>query len=177
MKKQILIALIGTALAAPFAAQAQSQIQGAYVGVNVGRAEQSYSGPFDDKDNAFKLYGGMMYDKNFGAELGYVDLGEANTGTITTKPRAFYAAATGTYPLNEQFSLSGKVGVSFNRVKVSGAGLDDESRASLLLGVGAAYNFAPNLAAVLEYEHFGKVYKESFDIKADMVSVGLRYKF
>jgi OOP family OmpA-OmpF porin len=172
MKKQLLIALIGTALAAPFAAQAQ--VPGAYVGVNVGRAEQNYSGPADDKDNAFKLYGGMMYDKNFGAEIGYVDLGEGNNGGLSTEPRALYLAATGTYPLNEQFSLSGKVGVSANRVKVAG---DSESRASLLLGVGATFNFAPNLAAVLEYEHFGKVYKEAFDIKADMVSVGLRYKF
>jgi OOP family OmpA-OmpF porin len=176
MKKQLLIALIGTALAAPFAAQAQSQIQGAYVGVNVGRAEGKLSDTdIKDKDTAYKLYGGMMFDKNFGGEIGFVDLGKFSDVDGSAKPKAIYAAATGTFPLNEQFSLSAKAGVSANRVKVSGE--SSKSRASLLLGVGAAYNFAPNLAAVLEYEHFGKVYKESFDIKADMVSVGLRYKF
>ena len=116
----------------------------------------------------------------FGGELGYVDLGKAigNSGD-TSKARAIYVAATGTFPLNEQFSLNAKVGASANRVKGEGPGFSDKfSRTSLLLGVGATYNFAPNLAAVIEYENFGKILKEGGDnIKADLVSVGIRYKF
>lgn len=183
MKKQILIALIGTALAAPFAVQAQN----AYVGGNIGRAEQKLSGvdgSLKDKDTSFKLYGGMMFDKTFGAEIGFVNFGKAESvevdGTFTSKVRAFYAAGTAAFPLNEQFSLTAKVGVSANRVKESFTGDADikENRTSLLLGIGAKYNFAPNLAAVIEYENFGKVLKEEGETtKVNMLSVGIQYKF
>jgi OOP family OmpA-OmpF porin len=184
MKKQILIALIGTALAAPFAAQAQAS----YVGVNVGRAEQKLSvdgvGSIKDSDTGFKLYGGYAFHKNFGAEIGYVDLGKASVtdgiDTASSEPTALYAAVTGTFPLNEQFSLTGKVGVAANRVKVKFTGEPNstEKHTSVMFGIGAAYNFAPNLAAVVEYEKFGKVLKEEGgNLKADLISVGVQYKF
>jgi OOP family OmpA-OmpF porin len=184
MKKQILIALIGTALAAPFAVQAE----GFYVGGNIGRAEQKWSadgvGSVKESDTAFKLVGGMNFNKNVGAEIGYVDFGKASfsdgINTVTAKPRALYAAVTGTLPLNEQFSLTAKAGLSANRVKFSVTGFGDETEkeTSAIFGIGAAYKFAPNLAAVVEYENFGKIVKgEGANIKADLISVGIRYSF
>ena len=47
-----------------------------------------------------------------------------------------------------------------------------------MFGVGAAYSVTSALAIVAEYENFGKVLdKNEADTKAQMVSVGLRYKF
>jgi OOP family OmpA-OmpF porin len=188
MKKQILIALIGTALAAPFAVQAE----GFYVGGNIGRAEQKLSnvnvGTDKDTSTGFKLVGGYNFTKYVGAEVGYVVFGKGETNlfapdTANSKPRAFYTAATGTLPLDAQFALTGKVGVSANRVKSSGTDTgapftEKGDRITALVGIGATYNFAPNLAAVVEYERFGKVEKsEEGYIKADLLSVGVRYKF
>lgn len=189
MKKQLLVVLIGTALAAPMAAYAE----GAYVGVNVGRSEQKLSidtqGSAKDNATAYKLYGGYDVTKNFGVEAGYIDFGKASVvdsvgDTLSSKLTSFYVAATGTLPLSEQFSLFAKLGVSFNRTKadvqLSGvtSRLGSENRTTPLLGIGAAYNFSKNLALVAEYENFGKVIKEEgYNLKADLFSVGLRYKF
>jgi len=191
MKKHLLAAVIGTTLALPLIAQAE----GSYFGANIGRTEQKLSidggGSIKDDVTAFKLYGGASINKNFGVELGYVNFGKFeksetdSTGTvsISSKPQAIYFAGTGTLPLNPQFSLFGKVGISANRTKVSasvnGSSVSNtESGASLMLGVGAAYDLTSKASLVVEYENFGKVYKENgLDVKADLLSVGLRYKF
>ncbi|MFJ7567609.1 outer membrane protein [Herminiimonas sp. NPDC097707] len=191
MKKQLLLALLGTALTVPLAAYAE----GAYVGVNVGRAEQKVSiaeGSLKDHTTGYKLYGGYGFNQNFGVEGGYVDFGKGSasvtnagvTSTISAKPRSFYLAATGTLPLNEQFSLFAKLGVSFNRTKIHFEDTTGDSenssknRTTALIGIGAAYNFTKNLALVAEYEDFGKVLKEDgVDLKANLLSIGLRYKF
>ena len=133
----------------------------------------------------------MDVTKNFGAELGYVYFGNfektatdgVNTVSFNSKPQAFYVAATGTVPLSEQFSLFGKAGISANRTKLSArinnaSASETRSETSLLLGLGAGYNITKTVSAVVEYENFGKVYKEDgLDVKADLVSVGLRYRF
>lgn len=191
MKQKLLVALLGTALALPMAVQAQ----GAYVGVNVGRAEQKLSidevGSIKENSTGFKLYGGVDFTKNFGLELGYAVLGKleesatdgVDTASFSMKPRAFYVAATGTIPLNDQFSFFGKAGLSANRTKISASfndqsDSDTESETSLMFGIGAAYNFTKNLALVAEYENYGKVLKDDgADLKANMLSLGLRYKF
>jgi OOP family OmpA-OmpF porin len=47
-----------------------------------------------------------------------------------------------------------------------------------MFGVGAEFNFTKNVSMVAEYENFGKVIDENeANTKAQMVSVGLRYKF
>jgi OOP family OmpA-OmpF porin len=179
MKKQLLVAMIGAALAVPFAAQAE----GAYVGVNAGSAKQTasssgYSG--NDSETGFKLYGGYDFTQNFGIEGGYIDLGNANisNGPISAsiKSTALYVAGTATLPLNTQFSLFAKLGVTENRAE--SIGYPTNTKTSALIGVGAAYNINKNLSVVAEYEDFGKVYEDpTANIKADMFSVGLRYKF
>jgi OOP family OmpA-OmpF porin len=191
MKKQVLVTLLGAALALPLAAQAE----GGYIGANIGRAEQKWSvddaGSMKDEDTSFKLYGGVNFTKNFGVEVGYVYFGEfsasgtdgLNSASISSKPTSLYLAATGTLPLNDQFSLFAKAGVSANSTKLratlngfSVSGTEDDT--SAMFGIGAAYNFTKNVALVAEYENFGKVFKEDgLNLKADLISIGLRYKF
>lgn len=187
--KKTLIALLGTALALPLAAQAE----GGYFGVNVGRAENklSFEGESEkDRGSGYKLYGGYDFTKNFGVEAGYVRLAkwsgsDADLGASASyKPSAVYVAATGTLPLSDQFSLLGKVGVTRNRAKLSasivgiGSGSETYNNTTAMFGVGAAYNFTNNFSAVAEYENFGKVLdEEGVTIKGNMISLGLRYKF
>lgn len=186
MKKVVLIATVA-ALAIPFAAQAD----GNYVGVNVGSAKQKYSvagNSGSERDTAAKIYGGVSLDKNFGVELGYADFGKAsktfsNGDTINAKSNAFYIAATATAPINDQFAVFAKLGVTANRSKInaSGPGFStntNRNNTDAMFGVGASYALSKELTAVAEYENFGKVAKSGSDsLKAEMYSVGLRYKF
>ncbi len=48
----------------------------------------------------------------------------------------------------------------------------------LMGGVGMLFNITPQFTAALEYEHFGKLFKEEgTKLEANMVSLGLRYNF
>ncbi|MET0322382.1 MAG: outer membrane beta-barrel protein, partial [Duganella sp.] len=164
MKNTILFAML-----AALAGSAAAQSQGAYVGGNVGRAEQKASvddfGSEKDTDTGFKLYGGYNFTQSFGLEAGYADLGKLERSafgdSISLEPTSVYFAATGTLPLDAQFSLFGKAGVartevkgseSFDGIRTSGK----ESRNSGYFAVGAAYAVNNNFSVVAEYENFGK---------------------
>ncbi|NVD71129.1 outer membrane beta-barrel protein [Duganella sp. BJB1802] len=184
--KQITVFAMIAALAAPLAVQAE----GYYVGGNIGRAEQKAdvgSASFKESATAYKLVGGFNYNKNFGAEIGYADLREVtvsgNGASISSKPSAFYVAATGTLPLNEQFSLFGKLGIAAAHEKLTatyGRFTDSgtDNRTTPYISVGAAFVLNKQVSFVAEYENFGKVAKDgSANIKADMFSAGVRYSF
>jgi OOP family OmpA-OmpF porin len=186
MKQIIVSALITAALAAPLAAQAET----AYVGGNIGRAEQKLDvAGYSTKDNTtgYKLVGGVEYTKNFGLEVGYADLREVsisgNGARLASKPQVFYVAGTATLPIDEQFSVFGKAGIATAHTKISASmpgfstsGTDNETTG--VIGVGAAFQVNKNVSIVAEYEYFGKVAKdEDASLKASLLSVGVRYKF
>lgn len=187
MKKQLFAAVVGAALAFPLFAQAE----GTYIGANVGRSEMKLSideaGSSKKSNTGYKAYAGYDFTQNFGAEAGYVDFGKLDRSIdgvkLEAKSHAFYVAATGTLPLNEQFSLFAKAGVAQNRTKLTFSVLnlrdsDSQNKTSAIFGIGAAYNINKNLSAVAEYENFGKVASQDGDkLKADLLSIGLRYKF
>jgi len=186
MKKQLFAAVISTVLALPLFAQAQN----AYVGVNAGSSELKLSGDAgsgsEDK-TGYKAYAGYDFTKNFGLEAGYADFGklkESNAGTsVSMETTAFYLAATGTLPINAQFSAFAKAGVSQNRTKATLSGFGQrfsgsKDKTAAMFGIGAAYHFNQNISAVLEYENFGKTLSEDgVKLKASLVSIGVRYKF
>lgn len=184
MKKQFIVALIGSAFA--IAAQAENT----YVGVNVGKSEQKISveeGSIDESATGYKLYAGYNFNKTFGAEAGYVDFGDADftdgSDSVTIRTKSFYIAGTATLPVNNEFALFAKAGIARNRAKAT-VTFDDETesdsvnRTSAIFGLGASYSVAKNMSLVAEYEYFGKVAKEEgINVKADLLSIGLRYKF
>jgi OOP family OmpA-OmpF porin len=188
MKKIMLAALLSAAAAIPASAQAQQ----AYIGLNVGQASHGVDDEGlavisrSERKTAFKLYGGYQFTKNWGVELGYADFGKArnvyNVGaplTLEYQSTAVYLAGTGTVPLNEQFALFAKLGISSGRtsgtLSFAGTNLQASGRKSSLMGgIGASYNLTKNAAIALEYEDFGKL---DGDSKVNMWSVGLRYKF
>ena len=190
MKKHLLAVLITSAFAFPIAAHAA----GSYVGINAGSVEHKLSVEGDsanENKTGFKLYGGYGFTENFGVELGYAHLGKVSAsfndgfdnGSLSYKAHAIYLAGTATLPLTPQFSLFAKAGITANRGKMSASlnGQSDSlsgSNTTGMFGVGAEFNFTKNLSMVAEYENFGKVMDENeFNTKAQMVSVGLRYKF
>lgn len=161
-----------------------AQAQQSYVGVNLGQTQQkldvSRVGSLEEEETAVKLYSGYRYTDQLGIEAGYVHHGEAKVEGAASRPQSLYLAATASVPLATQFSLFGKLGVSYNRTKLSarGFGSDHENKATPLVGFGAAYAFTPSISGVVEFEHFGKLIDEGgVNLKARLWSIGVRATF
>jgi OOP family OmpA-OmpF porin len=194
MKKKLFATILGVALVLPFSAQAAG---GGYAGAAFGQSTYDIDDTGltatsrDETGNALKLYGGYAFNQNWGVEGGYANLGTMrnvytesgiNVGT-TVKSYSVYVAGTGTLPLNDQFSLFGKLGLTTNHASISatatGSGgsatvSDSDSKASTMFGIGASYAFTKNLALTMEYENFGK---SAEDVETQMWSLGVRFKF
>jgi OOP family OmpA-OmpF porin len=143
------------------------------------------SGTVDGEDTGFKLFGGYQFNRNFGFELAYLDLGKASyTGDLGGAPvtggslenTGFNFSVVGTLPLTQNFDLFGKLGAYLWETKardvtggVAGSRKDDGTDVSL--GVGVAYNFTPQLALRGEWEKL----KAHDDI--DFLSVSVAFKF
>jgi len=138
----------------------------------------------DDSDSGFKIFGGYQFSRNWGVEVGYVDFGKAGiSGSTLGIPftgdlgvTALTVAGTGTMPMNESFSLLGKVGMwnwdaKANVAALGTAGSASDSGTDLFFGVGLRYNLSKNLGLQLEVEQY------SGDDSITYTSLGLRYKF
>lgn len=133
-----------------------------------------------------KIYGGFQFTPTWGLETQYSDLGSRNVTVAGTSVGSFRTsqlsiAGTGTLPLNSNFSLLGKLGVSANRVNASADIGSVKNASSVLIGVGVSYNITPVLSTRLEYEDFGKIgtFTGPPDItaRANGYSLSLKYKF
>ena len=81
-------------------------------------------------------------------------------------------------PLGESFALTGKLGVSFGKVRgtdlLPASSSLMGSQRSLLVNLGAEYRLTPNLAFTVDYDRFGKL---SDRVSAELISTGVRYDF
>lgn len=125
---------------------------------------------------SWKLYGGYQFTPNWGVELQYADLAKYQNsyslpatnswGVGTNKLSAWSLAGTGTWPINDAFSLHAKAGVAFvrNDYSFSGSGPSylagdsgSDHSTNLTLGLGAKYKINRNFAIRFDYENFGRV--------------------
>jgi OOP family OmpA-OmpF porin len=79
----------------------------------------------DEKNTAWKGFGGYQINKYFGVEASYVGLGTVNaTGTFLAAPFVTSArvnglalAAVGTFPITPRFDVFAKLGGFYSKVK------------------------------------------------------------
>jgi opacity protein-like surface antigen len=190
--KKLIVALLA-ATAAISAAQAQTvQTQPrTYIGIAAASIDHSYSNSglnVTDKDgyngNA-KIFGGYEVNQTWGVEVGYTDINTADfnynvagvNGHGKTDGYQYYVAAKGNYPINDQFSAYGKLGVEHSLRKIRDTGFADQSDSNTgaYASVGLQYNFTPQVAVTAEYERYGK--DKDFGAKADAWTIGARYSF
>lgn len=187
--KKIIFALVAGA-AAMSAAQAQ-MVSKPYIGLgvtstshdlNVNGATTTASG---DRKAAGKIFVGADITPMFGVEVGHsqskddhvVSVGPLS-GNAETDSRRTYLAAKATFPMNDKFSVYGKLGVVHTKDKINAAGVGlvrSESDNGVYAGLGGQYNLSEKVALSLEYERNGK--KRDFGAKADAVTVAARYSF
>jgi OOP family OmpA-OmpF porin len=131
---------------------------------------------------------GYHFSPMIAVEVGYskfadTSLDYAAVGKATLAMNSTQVAAVGSYPLNSQFDLLGKLGVSRNSASSSGTGAfaglvnSSTSQSDLLIGVGAQYNVSSQFGIRVQYDSFGKFDSSSQPISASAISVGVVSSF
>jgi len=182
--------------------QAQTQT-GAYVGASVGQAEYvdacadvgslaasaGQPSSCNDKDFAFKIYGGYRFLPWLAAEIGYTNPGKttATIGSASAEIKGWLVPiyAVGILPIaNDRVWLMGKAGGVYWDLKASASGpggsvSESDNGFSFAYGLGAQYNFNPHLGVRAEFEVFHDVGNENTTGQGDirMWSVGVVWRF
>lgn len=172
-------------------AQAADSASGIYLGGGLGVA--STTGHLnnsnadltvtDKTDQALTLRTGYRFNSNLAVEGGYTDLGKMEyrqTGWSdgAVKTTVWHLDVVGSLPLNNKFSLFGKLGAARMSYEESGY---SAQKVTPHLGLGVSYALAPTLALRAEYDNFGKAKfsegAESVALRSSQFSLGLDYRF
>ena len=180
-------------------APALSQDTGWYVGLNVGQSKVkddfcAGTTSCDDTDTALSIFGGYQINKNFGVELGYVDLGKASgsgtdpilgTFSATFEATGFELSGVGTLPISDKFSVYGKLGLFMWDLDVKassstlGSGSLSEDGTDLTFAVGVRWNFTKNLTAQLQWQRYNDIGDDATTGKSDIdvIGAGILFRF
>lgn len=150
-----------------------------------------------DQDRGYKIFGGYQLNRNFAVEAGFFDLGSfgytARTvpiGSLTgdIRIKGVNLDLVGIWPITDKFSALGRVGVTSARThgsfsstgaaSVPYANANPSERATnVKFGAGVMYDFTPSLGVRLEAERYRVNDSVGNKGHADMLSVGLVYRF
>lgn len=205
MNKQLLILLMTTGLGMT---TVQAADTGFYIGGSFGQSKVSdfsssdlnsilasegitATSTTDDKDTGWKAFAGYRIMKYLAVEGAYANLGEVSANIISTAPvagtanvqvesEAWTISALGILPLNDKFSLFGRLGLNVWNIDASASGTgsggatysDSDDGTGVVYGLGAAFHLTPNLNLRAEWERY------DFDgDDLDFMSVGLGWSF
>src|SRR5688572_17476775 len=142
---------------------ATAQESGLYLGAALGEAKhndicEGANLSCDDKDAAWKIFGGYQFNRYIAAEFAYANLGKtsagANVGGIIVNPTfevtAFELVAVGMLPVFDRLSLYGKAGLYRAETELGGSGTafgitvpinGEDSNTDFTFGIGVRYDF------------------------------------
>ena len=206
------VALGLAALAALASPLASAEGLGWYGGANIGRSAATIddarisSGLLgsgftastitnDDRDTAYKIYGGYQLNRNFAIEGGYFDLGNFGYSATTVpagtlngniKLRGLNLDLVGIMPITEKFSVFGRAGLNYAQARDSFSGTGavfianpnpSKYGTNYKVGLGVQYAFTDALAMRLEAERYRIDDAVGNKGHIDVASVGLIYRF
>jgi hypothetical protein len=141
---------------------------------------------------AWKVFGGYQINRYFGAEIGFVDLGEESASTSISVPisaaiagkaqvRGINFGATAGMPVLERGQIFGKLGGFLWDLDASastslpGVGriFDDDGGFALSFGVGASYRIFDHVDLRIDWDRF----QDLNDTNVDLFSAGVAYRF
>lgn len=150
-----ILGVLAALAAAPAAAQEE---RGIYLGGSAGGGTSKKvcdgAASCDKNDDAFKFFGGYVFNRNVALELGYADLGDFVADGTETSVRAMDAAALITAPLSERFAIIGRFGAYRSHVESSGVITSGTHNTSFTWGLGVQFNASRNLGLRAEWQHF-----------------------
>ena len=198
-KKVLATALLAGFAALPTLAMAQAKggnaDLGFYAGASVGQSKSDCNnsgGSCDDKDTAYRIFGGYKFHPNIAVEGGYAPLGETSAsigglGNVTAEANAWDIVGVGSWPLGNNFSILGKLGFYNAEVKLGGLVSGKKTTTDLTYGIGGQYDFNRNLGLRLEWNRYSKVKAPDAtgggvavtggDTDIDVLSVGALWRF
>jgi len=158
-----------------------------YIGIKVSKTDydiEVYPGESWDDPNGFGIYGGYNLNENLAIELAYDDFGDSNDNfdpEWTISASAISAVAIAKAPLNNGFTLYGKLGVSRYDVELDVNGNPDpflgifgnvsDDGTELTYGAGVRYEASEEIGLRLEY-----VFVDGDDsVKPSTLSIALEY--
>ena len=160
--KKWLVSMLGAAaMTASAGALAQTAPMGFYIGAEVGNTDVSGA----DDDVGFKILGGYRFHRNIAAEVGYGMLYDKSDVEVT----ALEFVALGMFPINNQFSIIGKLG--FANVEVDSPAGGSEDKTELTWGLGVQFELAPNIAVRGIWQRY------ETDDAVNFLALGVTYKF
>lgn len=171
-----ILAVTATATAFSLPAAAQLNMSSVYIGGSLGRADQKVP---DEKDTAWKLFGGYQFNRNFAAELGYHHLGEVSRGGVTTEARAWDLVGLGILPVANTLSAYGKLGLYYGQTERRTTGVNaKENDNGLTYGVGVQWDAIPALGVRLDWQRYDQMGGPTTgEGDVDVLSVGVLYRF
>jgi OOP family OmpA-OmpF porin len=187
--------ILGMALGAalPLAAHAQATMPGMYVGIAGGQAEPLQYDVCDTrtickkKGSAYRVFGGWQFNRNFGVEAAFSDLGKASSSSATVdetiKVRVSELTLVGSYPATERFAIYGKVGGYYaqSTADTTTSGVTQrltESNGGITFAGGLQFYMMPSLALRGEGQRYMKVGGGKIgDSDYTAYTIGLLWKF
>ena len=150
----------------------------------------------NDKSNAFKVFGGYKFNKNFAVEGGYFDLGQFGY-TATTVPAGTLSGnaringlnidAVGILPITAKLSAFGRLGLNYAQTRDSFTSFGAVpalanpnptiTQANLKAGMGLQYDFNESVGMRGEWERYRINDAIGHTGDVNMYSVGLVVKF
>jgi OmpA-OmpF porin, OOP family len=207
MKKGVLAALaIATALLAAPAVQAQTtDPSGIYLGGSLGASQykDSCKGltiPCDNQDAAWRFFGGYQFNRNWAAEFGIGDFGEAvangpipagGNGERKRHSYGFDLTAVGSVYITQRLSAFGRLGAYMARTSIDrqfenfpdSNSNDGKTNSGLTYGLGAGYTLG-RFGVRLEWQRYDNVGPNSissFEVSGtdeiDVFSLAFLFRF
>ena len=148
----------------------------AYMGLGIGTADYNdslWSIEDDANDTGWKIFGGYQFNRYFGLESAWVDLGKVTFWNASIDTKGLAIDGVGSIPIGPAFFVSGKLGVFlWDQETRIGTSHDDETGTDLVWGYGFGARFFNNQLGVrVEWERY-----ES-DNDADFISLSTSYHF
>ena len=147
----------------------------------------------DNGDSGYRLAGGYGFNRNFALEADYVDFGKVRSEQCvfinvpcdqvlnsTLKAHAVALDGIGSLPLNDSWSVFGRLGLAAGNVDVRSPGYSKGANTtSLDWGFGASYRFDGNWGLRLQWVQFQNMGDSTTASKSNynLASIGISYSF
>ena len=151
--------LVGTLLAlAGLSSVAAAADDNWFIRGEAGNSRLSVDGESGD-DTSLGIRGGYFFNRNFGAEIFYTNLGKDSGGGATFKIDAWGVGVIGKKdfgPNDTGMFVSGRAGIARTKAKISGGGASfSDTSTKGYAGVGIGYDFTRNFGLSLNVDYNG----------------------
>jgi OmpA-OmpF porin, OOP family len=157
-----------------------------YLGLTVGRGRNETNCPdttllCESRDRSAQVYAGTMFDRNWGAEVAYVEMGRLLRPGGESRAQGLNLSLVGRAQVARAVGVFGKVGTTYGRTDTSVMGntsaTGPEQGFGLSWGGGVSYDFTPRLSATFEWDsrelHFAGGNRDP----VRSTSLGLKYRY